>query len=85
MNQKDNSTLNTKDSKRIRIYIDKDLCIGAASCISIAPSTFKLDENAKAYVYADEIDDYDTILEAAMSCPTLAIVLKDDNGNQIWP
>ena len=84
MNQ-ENNTVITKDSKRIKIYVDKDICIGAASCIAIAPSTFQLDENAKAFVYADEVDDYESVLEAAKSCPTAAIILKDEEGNQIWP
>ena len=75
----------TKDNKKIYVEVDRDLCIGASSCVAIAPDTFGIDSESKAYVVSDNVDDYETILEAAKSCPVSAILLKDEEGNQIWP
>jgi len=75
----------TKESKKIFLEVDRDICIGAASCIAIAPLTFGIDNESKAYVLEDSIDDYETILEAAKSCPVSAIILKDESGEQVWP
>lgn len=68
-----------------KIYVDRELCIGAASCVAIAPAVFALDEENKAYVIDPNGADNETILLAAQSCPTLAIVLYDEDGNQIYP
>jgi len=71
--------------KIAKIYVDRDLCIGAASCVAIAPGVFQLDEENKAYVVSDKGADDETILLAAQSCPTKAIILYDEDGNQIYP
>ena len=76
------------DSNSVRIakiIIDRDLCIGAASCVAIAPGVFALDEENKAYVVNPDGADNETILLAAQSCTTRAIILLDKDGNQIWP
>lgn len=78
--------MDEKIKKKIaKIYVDRDLCIGAASCIAIAPGVFKLDEENKAVVYDAKGADDETILLAAQSCPTRAIILFDEDGNQIYP
>jgi len=76
------------DSRKARIakiYVDRDLCIGAASCVAIAPGVFQLDAESKAYVVNPKAADDETILLAAQSCPTKAIILYDEEGNQIYP
>ena len=40
----------SKDGKILSIIIDKDTCIGAASCMVISPETFGIDDASKAYV-----------------------------------
>ena len=61
-------------------------CIGAASCVAIAPHTFRLNEDDIAEVIAQHGDDDPTILLAAQSCPTAAIVVTDtETGKQVWP
>lgn len=71
------------DSKIGKIVVDRELCIAAAPCIAVAPLTFKLDKESKAVVIdADAVDD-ETLLMAAQSCPTKAILLFDKNGKQI--
>jgi len=68
-----------------KIVIDRNLCIGAASCVAIAPGVFELDSENKAVVYNDGGADDETILLAAQSCPTRAIIVFDTEGNQIYP
>lgn len=68
-----------------KIVVDRDLCIGAASCIAVAPAVFELDAENKAIVRDAAGADDDTILLAAKSCPTQAIKLYDEAGNQMFP
>ncbi len=68
-----------------KIVVDRNLCIGAASCIAVAPGVFELDSENKAVVYNDKGADDETILLAAKSCPTQAILVFDEEGNQIYP
>ncbi|KKR57252.1 MAG: hypothetical protein UU08_C0009G0017 [Candidatus Uhrbacteria bacterium GW2011_GWE2_40_58] len=85
---------------KITIKVDPDLCIGAASCVTVAPDTFRLNEENKAFVldhgeeprgpvYERTIDvteeEKETILLSAQSCPTLAVFLFDEQGNQFFP
>jgi ferredoxin len=74
-----------KPRKIAKIVIDRDLCIGAASCVVIAPGTFQMDEENKAYLVDIEAHDFETIVMAAESCPTKAIFLYDENGDQVYP
>ncbi|MEK9175567.1 MAG: ferredoxin [Patescibacteria group bacterium] len=75
-----------KPKKKIgRIFINRDLCIGAASCIAVAPGVFQLDGENKAVVIDENGADQQTIMLAAQSCPTRAIFLYDEEGKQIYP
>lgn len=79
------STGKEKPLKIGKIVVDRNLCIGAASCIAVAPGVFELDSENKAVVYNDKGADDETILLAAKSCPTQAILVFDEEGNQIFP
>lgn len=68
-----------------KIVVDRNLCIGAASCIGVAPEVFELDSENKSVVYNDKGVDDETILLAAQSCPTRAIIIFDEEGKQIYP
>lgn len=68
-----------------KVVVDRDLCIGAAPCVVIAPGVFQLDEENKAYIVDQNGADADTILMAAQSCPVQAILVYDDTGKQIYP
>lgn len=74
-----------KPLKISKIVVDRNLCIGAATCIGIAPGVFELDKENKAVIYNDKGNDDETILLAAKSCPTRAILIFDDEGKQIYP
>lgn len=69
----------------MRIEVKRDLCIGASSCIAVAPGVYELDSEMKAVVKNPKAADEATILESARACPTLAIYLYDDDGKQVFP
>lgn len=69
----------------MKVKVDRDLCIGVSNCVAIAPTVFKLDEENKALVLDPSSVDDDTLLEAAESCPENAIIIEDDEGNQVYP
>ena len=76
---------NKEGSNIGKIVVDRDLCIGAASCIAVAGGTYVLDNENKAIVTnADDTDDA-TLLMSAESCPTKAILLFDKSGNKVFP
>jgi ferredoxin len=85
---------------KIKVRVDEDLCIGAASCVTIAPETFQLNDENKAWVLDHgteeggskyertmEVteDEYENILLGAQSCPTLAVFIYDENDKQLFP
>lgn len=71
--------------KIAKIIVDRDTCIGAASCVAVAGHTFYMDEENKAVVIEPWTDDDETILLAAQSCPVLAISVYDEEGNKLYP
>lgn len=68
-----------------KIVVDRNLCIGAASCVVVADKVFELDKENKAVVKNSKGADDETIILAAKSCPTMAIFLYDENNKQIYP
>ena len=69
----------------MRIQVDRELCIGAAPCVVVAPGVFQLDEEGKAYIVDPKGADEATILLAAQACPVQAIILHDDEGKKVYP
>jgi ferredoxin len=69
----------------MKVKVDRELCTGMAYCIGVAPDVFKLDDEGKAVVLDPSVVDDETLLEAAKSCPMDAIILEDDEGNQVYP
>lgn len=70
---------------KVRIKVINELCISAGTCIIHAPNTFDLDEDGIAYVKEGTWDEAETIIRAADSCPTTAIIVEDLEGNQLYP
>lgn len=76
----------SKEKKKYRIKVDRNLCIGAASCVALAMKTFALDSENKAIILEGDGDDAEAIKLAAESCPTKAIILEDaETGEQEYP
>lgn len=75
-----------KPRKIHTVKVVRGACISAATCIVIAPDAFEFDDEGIAIVKPGylKVDD-NTLLMAAQSCPTQAIVLYDELGNQIFP
>lgn len=82
----------------LKVKVDRSMCIGAASCVAVAPNVFELDSEGKAVIkkkdgtttsdfvsYSDINDTETNILHAAKSCPVNAIVIVevDEQGNEI--
>jgi len=83
------------------LLVDRDTCIGAASCVAVYPEVFELDEENKAVLNledgkhtSEETDvtalnvervDDESLMVAAQSCPVAAIYLYDQDGNKVFP
>jgi ferredoxin len=87
----------TSEGKKLVISIDQDKCLGAMSCVTLAPSVFAYDKteaglwrrNAEPLgmmeVEKGEVSS-ETLHLAAESCPYKAIFLKDaETGEQLIP
>lgn len=65
----------------------RDKCIGAGNCVALAEEAFELDNENIAIVKDDWSQNTDEqLLDAAKSCPTAAIVVKEKGtGKQVYP
>lgn len=68
-----------------KIVVDREKCQGIGACVGAAPDVFELDNESKVVVINATGSDDDTILEAAEACPLDAIILYDEDGNQVHP
>lgn len=69
----------------MRLWIDREKCVSAGNCVVTAPTVFMLDDDQKALLLdADSVDD-DVLWVAVEMCPTEAIVLESDEGEQLYP
>jgi len=82
-------TPTSKTEQTVRSYtitIDRSLCIGAATCVALAPKAYVLDSEAKAVLLPSASEETDqSLLDAAKGCPVMAITIKDITGKQIFP
>jgi molecular chaperone DnaJ len=79
-----------KTKGRYHITIEPSLCMAFGSCETLAPNVFEVDKNKifnpKATVKSETGDDFESILDAAETCPTKAIIIRDRyTGRQIYP
>jgi ferredoxin len=87
----------TSDGKDLLLSIDQEKCLGAMSCVSVAPSVFSYDDTRQGpwrrkaeplgmkEVGEGEVSA-DTLRLAAESCPYRAIVMKDrSTGDLLFP
>lgn len=65
-----------------RIEIDESACAAHGDCEHVAPEVFRVDDVAVVVGSAPP----DRLLDAAVSCPSSAIVLFDEEtGEQLYP
>jgi len=85
-NQQDPQVMSTQQVGKYTVKVINDKCIGAASCVAIAPGTFELNEQNIAEIISQTGDTPDMQLLGAQSCPTAAIIVTDnETGQQVWP
>ena len=75
---------------RFHIIIEPSLCMAFGSCERLAPRVFIVEKNKlinpKALVASETGANFNTILAAAETCPTKAIIIIDRyTGKQIYP
>ena len=64
----------------VRVVIDRRRCIGAGTCIVIAPSAFQWRQGdfLKPELLDPDTVDEDVLREVVAACPTRAIVLEQE-------
>jgi|TARA_B100002003_G_C13945303_1_gene458568 ferredoxin len=67
------------------VKVDRDLCVGLGNCVALIPTVFGFDDEGKSVVLDSASVADDILLEAAMSCSYDAIIILDDEGNQVYP
>lgn len=75
---------------RYQIIVEPSLCLAFGSCEVLAPKVFVVEKNRqinpKAIVISETAEDFDTIMDAAKTCPTKAIIIIDRyTGSCIYP
>lgn len=87
----------TTDNRKLILLVEQDKCLGAESCVALAPMVFALDISNLGFGrkevtplgmrdVMDRTIDCDTIIRAALSCPYKAIYVKDaESGEEISP
>lgn len=63
----------------VRVVIDRRRCIGAGTCVSLAPSAFQWRQGdfLKPELVDPNTVDEDLLRQVAAACPTQAIVLEE--------
>ncbi len=71
---------------KLKVKVDRDLCIGAATCVAVAPMTYVMDSEAKAIILKTAVNDVsDNVIEAAKACPVAAIIIEDETDKRVFP
>lgn len=69
----------------MKTRVDRDVCIGAAMCVATAPDVYELDDEGLSHAVNPDAGHDDLLWQAAESCPVQAVILEDDEGNQLYP
>jgi ferredoxin len=64
------------EEQRIEVAVDRDRCMSSTACVSLAPSTFEIDDEGISTVRLPLAGDLDSMLDAAESCPVRAISVR---------
>ncbi|MGN6350661.1 MAG: DnaJ domain-containing protein [Candidatus Nitrosocosmicus sp.] len=92
VNVKENETVQDRyiPKSQYEIIVEPSLCLAFGSCETLAPKVFVVEKNKrinpKAIVKSETGADFETILDAAKTCPTKAIIIIDRySGKRIYP
>jgi len=73
-------------ARKIRVWVDHNVCVGNAMCTTIAPKVFVLNVKRQSEAANPEGDTLEKILEAAENCPVSAITVEDaESGERLFP
>jgi ferredoxin len=68
------------------VRIDRTLCIGSGNCTNVAPEIYVIREDNIVDFQEDPPDiDQGRLEEAAALCPVDALIVEDEEGEQIVP
>jgi ferredoxin len=68
------------------IRIDREQCIGTTNCIKVAGDVFVLDgERICSFLVPPAQAERDRLIEACQVCPVQALIVIDEEGNQLVP
>ena len=86
----DNEILPSFLESRYQIIVEPSLCLAFGSCEVLAPKVFVVEKhrqiNPKAIVISETAENFETIMDAAKTCPTKAIIIIDRyTGNCVYP
>jgi ferredoxin len=62
----------------MKAHVNRDVCVGSAICVQIAPEAFELGDDGKSRVVDASAVDEDTLREAVRNCPVQAIVIDEE-------
>ena len=73
-------------ARKLRVWVDRTACVGNAMCESIAPSSFRLNDERQSEAINPPGDSAEKVLEAAENCPVSAIHVEDaETGETLFP
>jgi ferredoxin len=73
-------------ARKVKVWVDPQVCVGNAMCESIAPHVFRLNDNRQSEAVDPSGDSVEKILEAAENCPVSAIFVEDaETGERLFP
>jgi ferredoxin len=64
-------------ARALRVRIDHTRCVGNATCTTIAPGVFKLNDDRQSEAISSVGEPEEVILKAAENCPVSAIRVED--------
>jgi len=73
-------------TRKVRVRVDHNLCVGNAMCETFAPHVFRLNDDRQSEAVDPAGDTEAKILEAAENCPVSAIYVEDaETGERLFP
>lgn len=73
-------------ARKLKVWVDHQVCVGNAMCEAVAPKVFRLDENRQSEVANPAAASEEVIIEAAENCPVSAIIVEDaETGERLFP
>jgi ferredoxin len=82
---------------KLTVKVDHFACSGIGSCIETSPKFFKFDAENRAVVISNETGNAEAeqvltvsdaeaseLMQAAESCPMIAVSIIDESGSQIY-